>query len=227
MRVVIAEDDTLYREGLARLLTEAGFDVVAQAHDAPDLVRKVAGHRPDIYVTDVRMPPGGTDDGLRAAIELRDRFPEIAVLVLSQYIAQRAAAELIGTSAKGVGYLLKDRVGDIDEFAEAVRRIARGGTALDPEIVSRLLGRQPDGPLRELTPRERNVLELMAAGHSNQGIADRLSVSDHAVTKHISSILRKLDIPTASDGHRRVLAVLTYLRSADDDPKRSESPPTT
>jgi DNA-binding NarL/FixJ family response regulator len=215
VRIVIAEDDALYREGLARLLSEAGFDVVGQARDAPDLERKAAGHRPDIVITDVRMPPDGTDDGLRAALRIRTRFPETAVLVLSHYVAQRPAAELIGTSAKGVGYLLKDRVSDIDQFVEAVRRVALGGTALDPEIVARLLGRQHDGPLNRLTPRELDVLKLMAAGHSNQGIAERLIVSDHSVTKHIGNVLRKLDIPTTTDGHRRVLAVLTYLRAAE------------
>ena len=214
MRVVIAEDDALYREGLIRLLTEAGFDVVGQARDAPELERKVAAHHPDIVITDVRMPPSGTDDGLRAAVEIRKRFPETAVLVLSQYVAQRPAAELVGTSAKGVGYLLKERVGDLDQFLEAVRRVARGGTALDPELVTRLVGRQPDGPLKLLTPRELDVLKLMASGHSNQGIAERLVVTDHSVTKHIGNILRKLDIPATTDGHRRVLAVLTYLRAA-------------
>ena len=216
MRVVIAEDDTLYREGLARLVTEAGFEVVGQARDAPELERKVSGYHPDVVITDVRMPPTGTDDGLRAAIAIRKRFPETAVLVLSQYVAQRPAAELIGTSAKGVGYLLKDRVSDIDQFVEAVRRVARGGTALDPEIVARLLGRRRDGPLKLLTRRELDVLELMAAGHSNQGIAERLAVTDHSVTKHIGNLLRKLDIPATTDGHRRVLAVLTYLGAAAD-----------
>lgn len=216
MRVVIGEDDALYREGLVRLLTEGGFEVVAQARDAPELERKAAAHRPDVVVTDVRMPPRGTDDGLRAAIAIRQRSPETAVLVLSQYVAQRPAAELVGHSAKGVGYLLKDRVADLDQFLDAVRRVAAGGTALDPEIVSRLLGRHPRGPLDELTPREREVLALMACGHSNQGIADRLVVTDHAVVKHIGNILRKLDIPSAPDGHRRVLAVLTYLHGAGD-----------
>jgi len=213
MRVVIAEDDTLYREGLARLLTDTDFEVVAQARDAPELERKVAGHRPDIVVTDVRMPPTRTDDGLRAALRIRARFPETAVLVLSQYVAQRPAAELIGSSARGVGYLLKDRVSDADQFVEAVRRVAEGGTALDPEIVASLLGRRRDGPLKRLTPRELDVLKLMAAGYSNQGIAERLTVSDHSLTKHIGNVLRKLDIPATADGHRRVLAVLTYLRA--------------
>src|SRR4051794_36850330 len=213
MRVVIGEDDALYREGLVRLLSEAGFDVVAQARDADELQRKVAGHRPDIVVTDVRMPPNGTDDGLRAAIAIRRQFQSTAVLVLSQYVAQRPAAELIGDSAEGVGYLLKDRVTDLDQFLDAVRRVAAGGSALDPQIVAALLNRNRSGPLDDLTPREREVLALMAGGQSNQGIAERLVVTDHAVAKHIGSILRKLNIPGTADGHRRVLAVLAYLRA--------------
>ena len=215
MRVVIGEDDALYREGLIRLLSEGGFEVVAQARDAPELERKVAGHRPEVVITDVRMPPHRTDDGLRAAIAIRQRFPDTAVLVLSQYVAQRPAADLIGESARGVGYLLKDRVTDLEQFLEAVRRVAAGGVALDPEIVSRLLGRHHSGPLEQLTPREREVLALMAAGHSNQGIAERLVVTEHAVVKHIGNLLRKLDIPAAANGHRRVLAVLSYLRASD------------
>lgn len=217
MRVLIGEDDELYREGLARLLAEAGFEVVGQARDADELQRKVAGHRPDIVVTDVRMPPGGTDDGLRAAIEIRRRFPQTAVLVLSQYVARRPALELIGDSAEGVGYLLKERVADLAQFTDAVRRVAGGGSALDTQIVSVLLDRRRPGPLDELTPREREVLALMAAGHSNQGIADRLVVTEHSVVKHVGNILRKLDIPADADGHRRVLAVLTYLRAPSDD----------
>jgi DNA-binding NarL/FixJ family response regulator len=213
MRVVVGEDDALYREGLVRLLSEGGFDVVAQARDAPDLERKVAGHRPDVVITDVRMPPGASDDGLRAAIAIRERFPGTAVLVLSQYVAQRPAAELIGNSAEGVGYLLKERVADLDQFLDAVRRVADGGTALDPEIVSRLLGRHHGGPLEQLTPREREVLALMATGHSNQGIAQHLVLTEHSVVKHTGNIFRKLDIPAAPDGHRRVLAVLAYLRA--------------
>jgi DNA-binding NarL/FixJ family response regulator len=214
MRVVIGEDDVLYREGLVRLLAESGFDVVAQAGDAEALERKVAGHRPDVVVTDVRMPPGGADDGLRAAIAIRRRFPDVAVLVLSQYVAQRSALDLIGANAQGVGYLLKDRVADLDHFVDALRRVAAGGSALDPQIVSALLQRGRPGPLDELTAREREVLALMACGQSNQGIAERLVVTDHAVVKHVGNILRKLEIPAAPDGHRRVLAVLTYLRAA-------------
>jgi DNA-binding NarL/FixJ family response regulator len=216
MRIVVGEDDALYREGLVRLLTEGGFDVVAQARDADELERRVAGHRPDVVVTDMRMPPTRSDDGLRAAIAIRQRFPGTAVLVLSQYVAQRPALELIGESAQGVGYLLKDRVTDLEQFLDAVRRVAAGGSVLDPEIVDALLRRNRRGPLDELTPREREVLALMAAGHSNLAIAERLVITDHSVVKHTGNILRKLDIPVTPDGHRRVLAVLTYLRAAAD-----------
>jgi DNA-binding NarL/FixJ family response regulator len=219
MRVVIGEDDALYRAGLVRLMAEAGFEVVAQARDADELVRKVAGHRPDIVVTDVRMPPGHADDGLRAAIEIRDRFPATAVLVLSQYVAQRPALELIGENAEGVGYLLKERVTELEQFLEAVRRVAAGGSALDPEIVGALLRRNRQGPLDDLTAREREVLALMAAGHSNRGIAERLVVTDHSVVKHIGNIFRKLDILASADGHRRVLAVLAYLRAGGESPQ--------
>jgi DNA-binding NarL/FixJ family response regulator len=210
MRVVIGEDQALFRAGLARLLSDSGFDVVAEAADAPELLRKVAGYRPEVVVTDVRMPPGNTDDGLRAAREVRTRFPGTAVVVLSQYVVERAAVELIGDDAAGVGYLLKDRVRDIDAFVEAIRRVAAGGSALDPEIVSRMLGRDRD-PFKDLTPRERQVLALMAEGRSNQGIGEALVVTDHAVEKHVTSIMRKLDIATGPGEHRRVLAVLAYL----------------
>lgn len=216
MRVVIGEDDALYREGLSRLLREGGFDVVAEASDADELLRRVAGHRPDVVVTDMRMPPDRTDDGLRAAIAIRARFPGIAVLVLSQYVAQRPALALIGDRAEGVGYLLKDRVADLDEFLDAVRRVAAGGSALDPQIITSLLRRSRATPLDDLTAREREVLALMAEGQSNQGIAERLVVTEHTVNKHVGAILRKLDIPLARDGHRRVLAVLAYLRVPDD-----------
>jgi DNA-binding NarL/FixJ family response regulator len=212
MRVVIGEDDALFRAGIARLLGDAGFEVVAQAADAPELVRKVAAHRPDVVITDVRMPPRHADDGLRAAIEIRSRFPGTAVLVLSQYVVERAAVELIGDSAAGVGYLLKDRVADLDAFVDAARRVASGGSALDPDVVSRMLGRRHD-PLAELSAREREVLALMAEGRSNQGIAERLVVTEHAVEKHVGSILRKLDIASGRGEHRRVLAVLTFLQS--------------
>jgi DNA-binding NarL/FixJ family response regulator len=211
MRVVIGEDQILFREGLRRVLDDAGFEVVAEAGDADDLIRKVNAHRPDIVVTDVRMPPGHADDGLRAATVIRQRHPEIAVLVLSQYVATRPALHLIAENAEGVGYLLKDRVRDLDQFLDAVRRVAAGGSALDPEIVSRLLGR-PRGALDELTAREREVLGLMAEGHSNHGIATTLVVTEDAIEKHVSSILRKLDIRGAAGTNRRVTAVLVFLR---------------
>jgi len=213
MRVVIGEDQALFREGLARLLTESGFEVVAQAGDAADLLRKVGAHRPGVVVTDVRMPPDHTDDGLRAAREIRDRYPGTSVLVLSQYVVERAALELIGERPEGVGYLLKDRVRDLDGFIDAIRRVATGGSALDPEVVGRLIGRRED-PLAELTEREREVLVLMAEGRSNQGIAGRLVVTDHAVEKHVNNLLRKLDIRPGPGEHRRVLAVLAFLRTA-------------
>ena len=212
MRVVIGEDQILFREGLRHVLIDAGFEVVGEASDADDLIRKVNAHRPDIVVTDVRMPPGHADDGLRAARVIRQRHPGIAVLVLSQYVATRPALELIAESAEGVGYLLKDRVRDLDQFLDAVRRVAGGGSALDPEIVSRLLGRPQRGALDELTPREREVLGLMAEGHSNQGIAALLVVTEDAIEKHVSGILRKLDIGPAAGTNRRVTAVLIYLR---------------
>jgi len=213
MRVVIGEDQALFREGLARLLTESGFEVVAQAGDATELLRKVGAHRPGVVVTDVRMPPDHTDDGLRAAQEIRARHPGTAVLVLSQYVVERAALELIGEMPAGVGYLLKDRVRDLDGFIDAIRRVATGGSALDPEVVGRLIGRRQD-PLAVLTDREREVLILMAEGRSNQGIAGRLVVTDHAVEKHVNNILRKLNIRPGPGEHRRVLAVLAFLRTA-------------
>ena len=213
MRVVIGEDQALFRQGMVRLLSDEGFEVVAEAADADELLRKVGAHRPDVVVTDVRMPPSNTDDGLRAALEIRTRFPDIAVVVLSQYVAERSALDLIADNPGGVGYLLKDRVGDIDRFAEAIRRVAEGGSALDPEVVSGLLGRHRDDPLDELSPREREVLSLMAEGRSNQGIAEELVVTEHAIGKHVRSILHKLDLPLAPADHRRVLAVLAYLKS--------------
>jgi DNA-binding NarL/FixJ family response regulator len=214
VRVVIGEDQALFRAGLVRLLSDEGFEVVAEATDAPDLVRKAAAHRPDIVITDVRMPPGHADDGLRAAREIRARLHGTAVLVLSQYVVERAAVELIGDSAAGVGYLLKDRVADLDAFTDAIRRVADGGSALDPEVVGRMLGRRPD-PLSELTSREREVLAAMAEGRSNHGIAERLVITEHAVEKHVTSIFRKLDIATGAGEHRRVLAVLAFLQRAD------------
>jgi DNA-binding NarL/FixJ family response regulator len=213
VRVVIGEDQALFREGLVRLLTESGFEVVAQAGDATELLHQVAVHLPDVVLTDVRMPPDHTDDGLRAAQEIRARFAGTAVLVLSQYVVERAALELIGDSPAGVGYLLKDRVRDLDAFTDAIQRVAAGGSALDPEVVGRLLGGRPD-PLAVLTERERDVLTLMAEGRSNQGIAQRLVVTDHAVEKHVNGILRKLGIAADPGEHRRVLAVLAFLRTA-------------
>jgi DNA-binding NarL/FixJ family response regulator len=212
MRVVIAEDESLFRAGLRRLLAEAGFDVVGEAADAPDLLRKVRAHRPDVVVTDVRMPPDHADDGLRAAIEIRRREPSTSVLVLSHYVAERTAFDLVGGGADGVGYLLKDRVRELDDFVDAVRRVARGGSALDPEVVMRLLARTAPDPLGGLSEREREVLALVAEGRSNYGIARRLVVSEDAIEKHVSNIMRKLEIPRAGGEHRRVLAVLAYLR---------------
>ena len=214
MRVVVAEDSVLLREGVVRLLAEAGFDVVAQAGDADDLRRRVYAHKPDVAVVDVRMPPDHTDDGLRAALEIRDRQPETGVLVLSQYVEEGYALDLVSDGGGGVGYLLKDRVADVDRFLDAVRRVAGGGSALDPEVVAQLLGRRRrDDPLEALTPREREVLELMAEGRSNVAIADTMVVTERAVEKHVTSIFHKLGLsPTAGD-HRRVLAVLAFLRT--------------
>lgn len=217
MRVVIAEDQALVRAGLVRLLRDEGFDVVAEAGDAPDLVRKVAGHRPDVVITDVRMPPGNADDGLRAAREIRERFPGTAVVVLSQYVMERAAVDLVGDDASGVGYLLKDRVADLDAFVDALNRVADGGSALDPDVVSRMLGRRETDLLDGLTPREREVLGLMAEGRSNRGIAETLVVTEDAVEKHVNNLLRKLDITGAPNDHRRVLAVLAFLQRARSD----------
>jgi DNA-binding NarL/FixJ family response regulator len=214
MRVVVAEDSVLLREGIVRLLTERGFDVVGQAGDADDLLRKVGAHKPDAVVADIRMPPDNTDDGLRAAIEIRERHPDTGVLVLSAYVEEAYAMELVSDTAAGLGYLLKDRVADVDAFVDALRRVADGGSALDPEVVSRLLGRsRRDDPLSELTPREREVLELMAEGRSNAAIAEQLVVTERAVEKHVTSIFGKLNLTPAAEDHRRVLAVLTFLRS--------------
>jgi DNA-binding NarL/FixJ family response regulator len=215
LRVVVGEDDVLMREGIVRLLAEAGLDVVAQAGDADDLLRKALAHRPDIAIVDVQMPPHGGDDGLVAAIELRRRMPAVGVLVLSQFNEESYALDLIGDSAEGVGYLLKERVGDVDTFVSAIRRVATGGTALDAAVVQRMLGRdRRDDPLRDLTPRELAVLAVMAEGKSNMGVAEALAISEAAVEKHVTAIFRKLDIGVASTEHRRVRAVLTYVRSA-------------
>ena len=214
MRVVVADDSVLLREGVVRLLGEGGFDVVAQAGDADDLRRKVYAHRPDIAVIDVRMPPDNTDDGLRAALEIHERQPQTAVLVLSQYVEEGYALDLVTEGGGGVGYLLKDRVADVDRFLASVRQVAEGGSALDPEVVTRLLGRRRRrDPLEEVTPREREVLELMAEGRSNVAIAEALVITPRAVEKHVTSIFGKLSLPPAAGDHRRVLAVLTYLRS--------------
>jgi DNA-binding NarL/FixJ family response regulator len=212
-RVVLADDTVLLREGIARLLEDSGFEVVGQAGNADELLLKVRSYTPDIAIVDIRMPPTHTDEGLRAAQEIREKHPETAVLVLSQYVESGYALELLQDSAEGVGYLLKDRVSDVTEFAAAVKRVAEGGSALDPEVVSRLVGRRrKDDPLDELTPREREVLELMAEGRSNQAIADRLVVTLRAVEKHVTSIFGKLRLPSDAEDHRRVLAVLAYLR---------------
>jgi DNA-binding NarL/FixJ family response regulator len=212
--VVLGEDDVLMREGIARLLAEGGFEVVAQAGDADDLLRKSLAHRPDVVVADVQMPPGQADDGLRAALELRKQRPETGVLVLSQYWEEEYALELIGEHPEGVGYLLKERVGDVDAFLQAVARVAAGGSALDPEVVGRMLGRRAHGPLDRLSPRERDVLAAMAEGKSNQGIADALVVTEAAVEKHVTRIFQKLELGPTPKEHRRVLAVLTYLRGS-------------
>ena len=213
VRVVLADDSVLLREGISRLLEEAGFDVVAQSGNGEDLLRHVAMHKPDVAVVDIRMPPTQTDEGLRAAKEIRERHPETGVLVLSQYVEPAYAMELLSESAEGVGYLLKDRVGDVAEFSAAVRRVSEGGSALDPAVVSELVGRhRRDDPLAGLSPREREVLELMAEGRSNQAIAERLFVTLRAVEKHVTSIFVKLRLTATAEDHRRVLAVLALLR---------------
>jgi DNA-binding NarL/FixJ family response regulator len=214
VRVVVAEDSTLLREGLARLLGETGFEVVGRCANAGDLMLKVASYEPDVAVVDIRMPPTHTDEGFQAAMEIRARHPGTGVLVLSQYVELGLAMKLLSESTEGAGYLLKDRVSDVAEFASAVRRVGQGGSAIDPTIVSQLLGRARavDG-LAELTPREREVLALMAEGWSNQAIADKLVITLRSAEKHVSSIFSKLDIPATGTEHRRVLAVLRYLRS--------------
>ena len=216
VRVVIGEDDVLLREGIVRLLIEAGFEVAGQAGDAEDFLRKGLAHRPDVAVVDIQMPPGHGDDGLRAAHQLRERLPATGVLVLSGHYEEGYALELIGAHPEGVGYLLKERVGDVEAFTDAVARVAAGGTALDPEVVGRMLGRRRlrGGPLEELTVREREVLAQLAQGKSNRGIAETLVVTTGAVEKHVTSIFQKLGIDSTPTGHRRVLAALTYLDSS-------------
>jgi DNA-binding NarL/FixJ family response regulator len=217
LRVVLADDSILLREGIARLLEDAGFEIVAQSGTAEDLLRHVGMHKPDVALIDIRMPPTQTDEGLRAAKEIRERWPDTGVLVLSQYVEPAYAMELLGENAEGVGYLLKDRVSDVDEFAAAVRRVAEGGSALDPAVVSQLVGRRRrDDPLEELTPREREVLGLMAEGRSNQAVAEKLVITLRAVEKHVTSIFSKLRLPATAEDHRRVLAVLTYLSSSSN-----------
>jgi DNA-binding NarL/FixJ family response regulator len=213
MRAVIAEDLALLREGLRRLLTDSGFEVVAAVGDGPGLVRAVNGHKPDVCIVDVRLPPTFTDEGVRAALQARAQHPGLPVLVLSQYVERTYAAELLSDGRGGVGYLLKDRVADVREFVDAVRRVAEGGTAMDPEAVAQLLGgRTDDGPLDDLTPREREVLGLMAEGRTNHAIADALVVTEGAVEKHVSNIFGKLGLPPSDADHRRVLAVLAFLQ---------------
>jgi DNA-binding NarL/FixJ family response regulator len=213
MRIVIADDAVLLREGAARLLEEAGFDVVAQAGDAEDLLRKVRAHTPDVAIIDVRMPPDNLDDGLRAALTIRDELPDVGILMLSQYVEDRYLGELLASGAEGVGYLLKDRLADIDRLTEAVERVAAGGSVLDPEVVAQMLGRsRAEGPLDSLTPREREVLGRMAEGRTNRAIAEDLFVSERAVERHVTGIFTKLGLPAGEQDHRRVLAVLAYLR---------------
>ena len=213
LRLVVADDHVLLRHGVVSMLEAEGFDVVGQAADAEDLVRKVGAHRPDVAITDIRMPPTNTDDGLRAAVAIRRAHPGVGVLVLSQYIEAAYALELIGGDARGVGYLLKDRIADIEEFADAIRRVSCGGSVLDPEVVAEMLGRRrPEGPLDTLTPREREVLALMAEGQTNRAIAEEIVVTERAVERHVTSIFEKLGLSAGDGGHRRVLAVLADLR---------------
>ena len=218
MRVVIAEDQALLREGIVALLREHDMEVVAQAEDGEGLLRVLGGHKPDVAIVDVRLPPTFTDEGVRAAIEARERHPGIGILILSQYVEPVYTAELLATGEGGIGYLLKERVGDVPAFLDAVRRVARGGTALDREVVAELVqtrGAGGDGPLGNLTPREQEVLELMAEGRTNAAIARALVVTPGAVEKHVSNIFAKLDLPATDDDHRRVLAVLTFLRATE------------
>ncbi|MFJ1756907.1 response regulator [Kitasatospora sp. NPDC088134] len=211
MRAVIAEDSVLLRIGIVKVLESEGYEVAAAVGDAEALLAAVEEHRPQIVVSDVRMPPGFTDEGVRAALLIRRQWPDTAVVLLSQFVEERYAADLLAKNTSGVGYLLKQRVANVDEFLEALQRVAAGGTALDPEVVAQLLLRRDSDPLHRLTPRERDVLALMAEGRSNAAIAESLVVSDSAVSKHINSILTKLDLPPAEDVHRRVLAVLRFL----------------
>jgi DNA-binding NarL/FixJ family response regulator len=211
---VLGEDSVLLREGIARLLEDSGFEVVGRAGDADDLLRKVRAHKPDVAIVDIRMPPTNTDEGVRAAQAIRAELPGTAVLVLSQYLEEDYALDLLAGSAEGIGYLLKDRISDVERFTDSIRRVADGGSVLDPEVVSQMLGRRRVGaPLDALTPRESEVLGLMAEGRSNHAIASELVITERAVEKHVTSIFAKLDLPASADDHRRVLAVLTYLQA--------------
>jgi DNA-binding NarL/FixJ family response regulator len=212
--LIVADDSLLLREGISRLLVEAGFQVVGLASTGEEALAQVERHKPDVAIVDIRMPPTHSDEGLKAAQEIRARHPDVGVLVLSQYVELGLAARLLAENAAGLGYLLKDRITDLDEFAAAIRRVGAGGSALDPAVVSQLLGRRRDDDVLEhVTPREREVLALMAEGYSNQAIADRLVVTVRAVEKHVTSIFDKLGLPVTTDSHRRVLAVLAFLRS--------------
>jgi DNA-binding NarL/FixJ family response regulator len=214
VRLVVADDAVLLREGAVRLLEEAGFEVVAQAGDADDLLRKVRAHKPDVAIIDVRMPPDNADDGLRAALTIRQELPDVGILLLSQYVEDRYLGELLAEGAEGVGYLLKDRIADIERLTEAVERVGARGSVLDPEVVAHMLGRtREESPLDALTDREREVLGQMAEGRTNRAIAGELFISERAVERHVTSIFTKLDLPPAEQDHRRVLAVLTYLRT--------------
>jgi DNA-binding NarL/FixJ family response regulator len=213
MRIVIADDAVLLREGAARLLTDAGHEVVAQAGDADDLLRKVRAHRPDVAIIDVRMPPDNLDDGLRAALTIRQELPDVGIVLLSQYVEDRYLGQLLARGAEGVGYLLKDRVADVERLTDAVQRVAAGGSVLDPEVVAQMLGRsRDDGPLNALNAREREVLALIAEGRTNRAIAQELFISERAVERHVTGIFGKLALPTGGQDHRRVLAVLAFLR---------------
>jgi DNA-binding NarL/FixJ family response regulator len=213
LRIVVGDDHPLMLHGVTQVLRDAGFDVVATAVDAPDLLRKARAHKPDVVVTDIQMPPDNTDDGLRAAQTIREELSDVGVLVLSQYLEARYALDLVGERADGVGYLLKQRVGDVTTLTDAVRRVAKGGSALDPDVVQQMVGRQRrDSPIDQLTPKEREVLSLMAEGLSNQGIADHLVVTVAAVERHVTAIFQKLGLRQAPEDHRRVRAVLEYLR---------------
>ena len=216
MRIVVAEDSVIIREGLVRLLIEAGFDVIGQAGDGAELLRQVDTHRPDVAIVDIRMPPTHTDEGLQAARELRRRYPGTGVLVLSQHVRPSYAFELLSEGTDGIGYLLKDRVSDLEELAEGIRRVGGGGSVLDPSVVAQLVNRRKMGndPVDELTEREFEVLGLMAEGRSNKAVADRLFITEHTVEKHVQNIFAKLQIPATTDDHRRVLAVLTFLNSS-------------